>query len=667
MSKLIKVCLATVGVFVLVAIIGVISLVTLVNPNRYKNQITQQIYKSTGHQTTIGNIEWSIFPWLKLQLDNVTLSNPAGFSNTPFATVGQAAVSVDMSGLLRRELIINKIAASDVQVNLIRNIKGNNNWTMQSSAPVTAKNIAPETNTPSTNKSSIKVFAINKIAISNTTVNWQDATNNQNISFKINSFDTANINLNGVPFDVNGSFTYQANQLPQAVTIKIAANINANQNTQQYSLNNLELNLNDFAMTGNVQINQAKPPLLTANLNIPNSNLASLLSQLGQPIIFQNKSALTNVSGNMNVTVNKNNAQINQLVLNVDGANITGQLNLTQLKPLQGQYTLNIDKLNLDQYQTAANATASTPPVSSSVTTTTPAVSSNKSILPTCLQTANLTGKLNINSLQVSKMQMQQVNIPLTLKQGEIVASPITAQFYQGTLQADAKANYTTATPSYFLSSALSNINMQALLQQVANFNKLTGTGQINFLINASGNNKNAIMQGLNGNGKLQLKNGSYAGMDLMSAVTSAASLFLKQAPVAANQSAQTNFSELKASFQINNGLLANNDLSLTSPIMTVTGNGTVSLVTQLIDYNLSVEPIGDLIPQLATLLKAVGPSIPVKVTGSISHPQVSADMKQISIDATKQTIDKNLNNIGKGVDDFSKGVAKTLNNMFGK
>lgn len=671
MSKLLKVCLGALGLLLVIAIVGVISLVTLVNPNRYKAQITQQIYKTTGRQATIGNIGWSVFPWIKLQLDNVIINNPTGFPSTPFVAVGQAGVSVSLPALLKREVIIDKVSLNDVQINLIRTLNDSNNWTMPSSSKNTATSNSSPASTTS-NESSIKSFAINSIAISNTTVNWQDATKNQTISFKINSLNTKDINYNGTPFTVNADFLYQANQIPQPITLKIAATVNANKATQQCSISDLELNLNQFTITGNVQLNQSANPSLKAELSIPNGNLAALLNQLGYPVNFQNKAALTDVGANFTVLESKNSAQVTNLTMSVDGAKITGQVNLSQLNPLHGNYTLAIDKLNLDQYQSAAtdtnpaNKDVMANSTTNSMPATVPAPSSNKSIMPAYLQAANIAGKLTIGTLQVSNMQLQQVIVPVSLQKGVIIATPITAQLYQGTLQADLKANYTAATPEYSLSAALKDVDVNALLQQAANFNKLTGTGQINFLVNTTGNDKNSMLQALNGNGHIQLQQGSFAGMDLMSAINSAASLFLKQAPVASTEPAQTNFTEFNASFQINNGLVANNDLALTSPVMNVSGNGTVSLVTQLIDYNLSVTPQGNIIPQLASLEKAIGGSIPVKVKGTISNPQVSPDMQKISMAATKQTIDQNLNEISKGVDKFSKGVAKSLSGMFG-
>jgi AsmA protein len=667
MLRVFKICLLTVGVLVVVAIAGAITLVTLVNPNRYKGQITQQIYKATGRQATIGNISWSVFPWIKLQINDVTLNNPAGFPSSPFVSVGHAAVSANVMALLKRELIIDSIAVNDMQVNLIRTLNNSNNWTMQSTTDTATTSSSKATT--STNKGTIKTFNINAIAISNATVNWQDATKNQNISFKINSLNTKNINFNGNTFTLNSSFTYQTAKIPQPVNIKLSADINANKNTQQYNIDDLELNVNQFEVTGKANISQLPSPTLNASLSIPTANIATLLNELGYPINFQNKSALTNVGGDITLVVKKNSAQINNLTLGIDGAKINGQVNLTQLKPLSGNFTLAVDKFNLDQYQTVTTTPENNTPsttVASNMPATVPAQTSNQSTLPSCLQTANITGKLTVGSLQVNKMQLQQVNVPIAIKNSEFIASPITAQFYQGTLQADAKANYSTAVPSYFLSAALNNVNMNALLQQAADFNKLNGTGQINFLVNTSGNDKNSILEALNGNGKIELTNGSYVGIDIMNIINSAASLFFKQEPVTATGPAQTNFTAVKATFQINNGLIANNDLLLSSPVMNVTGNGTVSLVTQAIDYNLSVTPIGNVIPQLANLQKAIGGNIPVKVKGSISNPKVTPDMEKISMAATKQTINKNLNDISKGVDDFSKGVAKTLNQMFG-
>ena len=59
-----------------------------VNPKHLKPQTSHAVTKFTGRQLQLeGNIQWSIFPWLGLQLNEAKLANSPGFGNNPFAQI----------------------------------------------------------------------------------------------------------------------------------------------------------------------------------------------------------------------------------------------------------------------------------------------------------------------------------------------------------------------------------------------------------------------------------------------------------------------------------------------------------------------------------------------------------------------------------------------------
>ena len=100
-----------------------------------------------------------------------------------------------------------------------------------------------------------------------------------------------------------------------------------------------------------------------------------------------------------------------------------------------------------------------------------------------------------------------------------------------------------------------------------------------------SGNLVSAMKRQLNGTARLELRDGAIKGIDLAGAVRTVKSKFGgKDAEGTASQAEKTDFSELSATFDIKNGVAHNEDLSLKSPFIRVTGEGDVNLGDRTIE-----------------------------------------------------------------------------------
>ena len=80
MNKPLRLGLKIFAALILLLLIVVISLPFIIDPNQYKGQIISQVKKETGRELAIpGDIKLSLFPWLGVQLGEVSLGNAAGF------------------------------------------------------------------------------------------------------------------------------------------------------------------------------------------------------------------------------------------------------------------------------------------------------------------------------------------------------------------------------------------------------------------------------------------------------------------------------------------------------------------------------------------------------------------------------------------------------------
>lgn len=114
-------------VVLLVATIGFV--VTTLDPNDYKAEISAQAKKATGRELTLtGDIGWSFFPSLGLKLGKTSLANAPGFGRQPFAELDAVDVHIALLPLLKKQVQAKKILLKGVSLNLEKNAQGKDNW-----------------------------------------------------------------------------------------------------------------------------------------------------------------------------------------------------------------------------------------------------------------------------------------------------------------------------------------------------------------------------------------------------------------------------------------------------------------------------------------------------------------------------------------------------------
>ena len=93
--KLIKWLLWLVLFLVVVAIGAAVFLVTKVDPNEFKPQISQQVESLTGRKLNLkGDLEWRFYPWVGVTLNDFSLSNREGFAPDNMLEAAQVDVQL---------------------------------------------------------------------------------------------------------------------------------------------------------------------------------------------------------------------------------------------------------------------------------------------------------------------------------------------------------------------------------------------------------------------------------------------------------------------------------------------------------------------------------------------------------------------------------------------
>jgi len=122
----------------------------------------------------------------------------------------------------------------------------------------------------------------------------------------------------------------------------------------------------------------------------------------------------------------------------------------------------------------------------------------------------------------------------------------------------------------------------------------------------------------------------------------------------------KTDFSELRGSVHIDNGVATNNDFTVMTPLLRINGKGTANLPAESVDYRVKATVVKTLEGQGGEELKdLVGIPIPIHVTGSFAEPKYALDTEALVQALGTSKVQKMIDE--KVGDDRVKGLLKGL------
>jgi AsmA protein len=553
MSKILRIFITFIGAIILLGLVSLIGLVVFVNPNELKPQITQAVMKFTGRQLQLGgDIQWSIFPWLGLQLHDVKLTNNPDFNNNPFAQIKKLDIQVRLLPLLHKQLEIGRLQVNGLTLYLVKNAKGQVNW----EGPLTAsKTPSNAQNNNISNSLKPLGFIVTGLGIRDGHIIYTDQQKNKHFEIRELQLKSTNLAINkSSPFDIQFNLTSNLPNINAAVKLRSNILLSADKNHIEFN----HLNLNTFLKGPNYPKGEL-PFSLKGNIDINLSEQAILAEQL--------------------------TASINQIKL-------TGHIN--------GQNFLN---------------------------------------------NPLFTGTLNSQQIKAGKLIFQKIQFSFQLKNNVLTFNPINAQFYQGNYQGNLNVDLNPKIPRIIARNQFNQINTALLFQDLVNKSQiqLAGLASLNVNLATQGDTADILIKNLNGQGRFNLDQGSLKGINLSYWITLGKAL-LKHEVTPKNSGSDTPFDKFTGSFSINQGIVNNNDLVITSGRLRVNGKGELNLPQQQINYEVQAQPIlADGSPE--------GIAIPIRISGPLEHISISPILNQLTVDIIKEKLKGKLGDTLKKLD----------------
>jgi AsmA protein len=629
-----------------------------VNPNAYKARITQAVKHASGRELTLaGDIKLAVFPWVALDLGAVSLGNPPGFEQVPFAAVKHASVRVKLLPLLRKELQVGRVEIDGLDLRLVKNAAGHGNWEgfggKDQAAPSSATS-GPQT-----------LPDLAGLIVKDSRVSFQDMV-----------ADHINLNVghlaSGVTVPVDLKVDLTTGPGAQPITVAGKLELTPDAATRQYRIANLDLEGTLVPAAGSAAVpwKFAVPDLsadlaaqtltagafaadfagahLTGSLDgshiVDAATLAGsfkldplspreLMSRLGMTApVTRDPKVLARIGASGEFSYGGNALSADKLNVRFDDSTLQGEAAITNLDTKALSFDLAVDRIDVDRYLSPA------PPKTQAQPQPPGKPAEKAAEVPTSgLKALLLHGTLSIGSATVAGINLRQVLFNLDAKDGVAHLAPAKAQLYGGDYAGDITLDSRGATPALQLDQRMTGIDVGQLLSDLAKSRRLSGRGNVTSSLTARGADADSILKSLNGHVDANLANGAVEGIDLWFEINRAVSLIQKQALPSGASSGRTRFDTFKASADLNNGVATTKDLNIASQNLHVSGQGTSNLVTEALDYQLR-----------ATLYKGAAGAksgtlaeVPVTITGTMSSPKVSPDLGGMARARVQQELDK--------------------------
>ncbi len=680
MGRLFKALGIFIGVILLLIVAAAVVIPMVVDPNDFKDEIVKKVHEQTGRELKIaGDLDLSVFPWLGVQVDGVELGNAKGFGKLPFAAIKHASLRVKLMPLLEKKLEIDTIGLEGVALNLVRKSDGASNWDGldKSNKEETASNTQEGKQGPG-----LESFAIGGIAIKDASISWDDRQSGQQLAISDFNLNSGAI-VPGNPVKLSMGMKVQSKDPAINAMVGLDGSVELDQSHKQLNVRGLKVRLDadgpalpqgklkahlestlllalsgqafalldlkiisgDLNLTG--EIKGAKlgtdTPQFSGKIAIAEFSPRDWMTSQGmEPPKMADRKAMSKLAASLTLNSSGVSTKINKLAIQLDDTRINGN---AVIQGKAAAFKLDMDAIDIDRYLAADSDKSDT------VTSGKPEPSSaGEQLIPVeTIRSLDMSGTITIGKLTINKMPAEKVQIGLKARNGVLETTQKIGSFSGGNYGGSLNINASGKTPTLKLTSKLSGVRLEILIKNLAGEDRINGEGNFNADLTASGNSIDSIKRTLNGKMDFNLLKGAIKGINLAAELRKAKALLSGKKVPKENGPVQTDFSQIKGSATIKNGVMHNDDLQALSPFFRVTGKGTANLVKERLDYTANVYVVetskGQGGHDLAGLdeleRKKIG--VPVHFTGSFSNPKWKVKWDKVLLESQKEELKSKL------------------------
>jgi AsmA protein len=398
--------LVLLGLLLIIVALG-FALTHLFDPNDYKDEI-RQIARDKAHieLTLNGDIGWSLFPWLGLELHDASVATMVK-PTEPYADLQMLGLSVRVLPLLRREVQMSDVRVEGLNLRLTRDKDGHGNWedigklpatagTDATATPPAASEPAPETGAATEKPPQPIRLDIDSLTVNNARVEYTDERTGKsfsaesiqlstgavhdsvNIPLKLTAFLSSNQPALRVRTELNGELRIaRALQRYQFEDMKLSGEVTGDPlqgksmtfsaqgqlvldkaaNVAEWT--GIKISANQLRALGELKVNDLdKTPQVSGGISIAQFDLAKFVDSIGQKLPAMAEGSLSKVELVSRIAATPTSLALDNLNLKLDDSTFSGRIAVEDFAKQSLRAVLKADTFNVDRYLPPKSAEA---------------------------------------------------------------------------------------------------------------------------------------------------------------------------------------------------------------------------------------------------------------------------------------------------------------------
>lgn len=630
-----KTLFKVIGVIVLLLIALIVAAPFLIPTDAIFNKVSQQVEQTTGRTLTIkGDKSLSVFPSLKLELNDVHFANMPTGTRADMASMQQLAIHIPWFSLFGGEFKLEKFVINEPNVLLETDKNGKANWQLFDAVaeqPASTEQAGGPTKLPENFDIQLGEVAIygGKFTYLDGATGAKQEVSDLELAILLPSLREK--------LEVKGVITYMQERFELDVTLDTLAK--AIEGDTFNITQAITSKLVDVDFKGSIA-DQGKD--IQGQLSLSGDSVKNIAKWQGVELnAKENAFNAFNVKGKMRLQGEK--FTLSELLATLDALQIKGKSDINLGQRLAVNADIDLGMLDLNPYLPEAVAKNEDDVEPTSDAPAQPIVWDDTKMDLSALNALDANIVVRSNGLQANdiKLDANQLTVDLNNAVAKISLDKFAA--YEGngkgliTVNAK-KAPYTIATKF-----SLDKIDAQPLLTDAAGFNKLMGKGSLNWDLTTTGQSQKGFVNALQGNLAFEFADGAIKGANVAEMVRKGKELLKGNLDAVSegldtgfDNSQQTDFSALTGSFNFTDGVGKNTDLSLLSPLIRISGEGDVDLPMANVNYRL-VTGIVDSLEGQATTDDSTGFKVPLRIKGPFHDVGIKLDVSEAAKDEVKE------------------------------
>ena len=570
---------------VVVLVIGAAVVVPILYPvENLKATIEDEAQAATGRPLKIkGALRLKLLPRLAFEADDVSFGNAAGAKDPQMAALKQLVLEVSLIPLLHNAIEIDRFVLVQPQIHLEVDKTGRPNWQF-AKAGETPSTAAP-TGKPEKGGGVFlggRELRLGEVRLENGQITYRDDRTGAVYSLDKIAMTVKLPDLES-PFGLDGQLDWNGQTVKLAAQGKALGKVLAGAGSPL----TLALAAQPINLSFNGNLARTTPVALEGTVKLAVPSLRALAAWVGSPL-QSNGTGFGPLSIEGKLAVAGNRITFSNAALAIDDMKGKGEVAVETggVRPVIAA-KLELDKLDLNNYvgQAAQGGAGTGAKPATQAGKATPSEWSDEPIDLAPLKTVDADLAFTVGGIELQKLKIGKSRLEAKLKDGLLAANLAELNLYGGKGQGRVDLDGRGAVPALKATLALADVEAEPLLKDAADSDRLSGKGSFDFDGAASGKSQRALVSALNGKGKLAFRDGAVKGINLGAMVRNVSTAFLDPN---ARETQKTDFSALTGTYTITNGILTNKDLEMISPLLRVTGAGTVDMPKRTVDYRIT-------------------------------------------------------------------------------